>query len=473
MKRNMSLVLVLVLVLGVVGCTTSEETTDTVENEKEVIEENDSKSKAIYVRDLSIGDIVDGFEVTNVKIGDNNSLQLGFDKDFTVTGEVIAVPNVGTFFTPDLPNIEYSTLLFEEEEKSEIHITPPYTGTNSLDLYTINALIEQDGGVKNRGLDHNKVYRVKIDASSYRYETSDSIEPFSYYTIEKIELLESYMQEGSESTEEAVSSESESEEAYSDMSNVTTFKSDVFGKFDLNGDGFLEKIWFHSEKKELEVTVYSKDNTEGEVFTYTFDSPNLEDDYYTILKVTDRPNFFVIGIIDYGPSADYSTELYGILNLNNSGKWFGSLGEVPGKVVADYKFDTSSLEDFNTKALVSDDGTILAPKRLSGIIPHTWYGRSYYRFNNTDLVFKDTAPEDGYMYFTHVPLYLKDVLTVYTQPDLKSNSIVLQLDQDVTFTSTDNKEWIQLISDQYKTPLYYHVTDDDNNRKFEGFSAYD
>ena len=125
-------------------------------------------------------------------------------------------------------------------------------------------------------------------------------------------------------------------------SNYYKYKANELVAFDLDGDGSEEKIKYNTINGKLEIGGY-------EAIDIDITSPSLEKDHFIIIKFSDKFNtkMNMIGILDYGPSADYLTTLYSIVEPMGE-KCFVSVGMVTAEIVLPEQYDENNDYDFNS-----------------------------------------------------------------------------------------------------------------------------
>ncbi|MBH1939447.1 hypothetical protein I5677_00905 [Mobilitalea sibirica] len=252
-----------------------------------------------------------------------------------------------------------------------------------------------------------------------------------------------------------------------DSKNGTTFykyKSNVPVLFDLDEDGVKETITYNTTKGLISVEGY--DPIEVDVMF-------AETEYFVILRFSDTydSKLNLIGIIDFGPSDDYTTSFYGIVQTPDMNYGYYSLGTIPGMITPQQEYDETKMFDFNFKAVYLDHIGINAPVRLDIIARyHTWFGRNTFTYSPANVSLVDHGIIGLEHYVTSSKLSVIRDMIAYRSNDLVSDTVVLRAGSEVEMVATDNKEWIQV---RVNGSLGWVHAEDVNEDHFTGFTAYD
>jgi len=309
--------------------------------------------------------------------------------------------------------------------------------------------------------------RAKLEAEKKEEELKEQEEKKEQEKREQ-EKKDEKEQEEQKKEEEKQSSNNKSSSSddvliYSNNKNYYKYKTNKVVKFDIDEDGTKEEIIYDTNKGKLIVTGYDP------IDTYVDHGP----DYFIIIKFSDQYNtkMNMIGIIDYGPSDDYTTSLFSIIAPQGE-NWFGSVGRVEGEVVPPSEYDEDNGGDFAFKAVIRDGVGIEAPVRLN-IMSHlqTWWGRNDFTYYSTYCRLLDNSEKYEQDYETRLELNLEKDVTVYSEKDLNSKSSRIKGGQKVYFIATDNNEWIGIVSEDEN--MGWINIKDINNDNFSGFQAFD
>ncbi|OEF96987.1 hypothetical protein [Desulfuribacillus alkaliarsenatis] len=224
------------------------------------------------------------------------------------------------------------------------------------------------------------------------------------------------------------------------------FRTNETVLFDLNDDGNKEAIIYRTGTTESpgELVVSGFEPIE------IWDMPFGETEYFVIIRYKDEYNLEMnmIGIIDYGPSMDYTTTFYSIIAPMGE-DWFGYVGDVGGKLVPPTEYNDSNQggidTDWNYKAVLRYGEGIEAPVRLS-VTPGSWYGRNIFTYYTTYKTLIDNIDKYNRDYRTDLDLKVERSIKLYDEKSLSSSTTVLEAGQIVQMAMTDNAEWIYMIA---------------------------
>ncbi len=250
----------------------------------------------------------------------------------------------------------------------------------------------------------------------------------------------------------------------SDKVNYYKFESNQEVSFDIDNDGTDEKIKYITQENDglefgqvrLLVNNYEAIDLEG-IF--------IQEDYFLIIKFSDKhgTNMNMIGIIDYGPSNDYTTSFYAI--RNNGEKSLVNVGCIGGEIIPLDEYSESNMQHFNYMAVIRENQGIEAPTRLD-VMSQTWFGRSIYTFDEKiSRLVRNTA------YMTSSELTTLKDITIYKEKSLDSTSSIIKAGETVQLISTDNREWVEMYTNSSGKVWYnlnYFTLD-----SFEGYVVFD
>ncbi|KDR95624.1 hypothetical protein SAMN02745945_01475 [Peptoclostridium litorale DSM 5388] len=231
---------------------------------------------------------------------------------------------------------------------------------------------------------------------------------------------------------------------YTNDKNYWEYKPDSTVYSDLDGDGKDEEILFDSSTGKLLVNGYFRE------------AGNMQSTDYSSFAIIAFNDKFgadigkIIGIKDFGPSMDYTTTFYVYwteVNGQKSKNPIISVGTTGGLISRSDTFDRSNSEDFNTKAILTDEG-IEAPVRLEKI--HTWWGRNIFTYYGTYKSLINNIHKYDQDYDTSLGnnvLYQKESSTYYSEKDENSPSVISSGGQNIRMTKTDDNEWVYMVAD--------------------------
>ena len=202
---------------------------------------------------------------------------------------------------------------------------------------------------------------------------------------------------------------------------------------DLDGDGTEDEVYYFAvpDDTALSGTRYGLDvnstrflhpelDNPAEAYGIWLDYPDL--DYYYIVDLDTSDNYMEIAICDHGIN-DYP---YTYFFRYDSGT-LTCIGFVPG-LPADHE------------TVYNGDGTLLALSRLD--LLQTWFAQRKYALQDGTI-----ALVPGEFCNPNMGGYTVELLrevTVYTQPDLSSDTLTLAPSTSVTFPSTDGVNWVEV-----------------------------
>ena len=209
---------------------------------------------------------------------------------------------------------------------------------------------------------------------------------------------------------------------------------------DINGDGKTEKILY----KAIEAEDYSSVD-----YVFTVDDKDFSDqialefpdmEAYYLVDLDSTDSYIEIAIQDYGASDDNTTTFYRY-DTDGTIKSLGSISDLWS----------------SSGCYLQKDCKMIARGRLS--ILQTWFAPFTFELDKNGTIQEvelDTYyPDARFIYQNPI---LQDV-TVYTQRDLKSETVVLTPDDGpVSFTATDNKNWVEFKTKDGKT-YYLYMTE--------------
>ncbi|MGE4283207.1 MAG: hypothetical protein AB7G87_05740 [Clostridia bacterium] len=223
------------------------------------------------------------------------------------------------------------------------------------------------------------------------------------------------------------------------VSGYFKFRANATAYFDVDEDGKDEEIKYDTANGKLTINGYK---------AIDIDTMFAEKEYFVIVSFSDKfdNKMNMIGIIDYGPSNDYSTGLYSIIAPMGT-KAFVSVGTVPGELINQSRYDTESMDDFNYKAILKPGEGIEAPVRLSILPHHTWFGRNLFTYYTTYNQLIDNIEKYGQDYETRSELKIEKDIKAYSEKNMNSESVTIKAGQKVYLAATDNKEWIGMVAE--------------------------
>ncbi|NTV78495.1 MAG: DUF3298 and DUF4163 domain-containing protein, partial [Clostridiales bacterium] len=207
---------------------------------------------------------------------------------------------------------------------------------------------------------------------------------------------------------------------------------------DLNGDGKAEQILLdvtYSEEDYTATVTLSINGNVVPVDTY-FDYPDQE---YYLIDLDENDSYIEIAIQDYGPSDDPTTTF---LRYKEDGSTI-LLGEI-----------TDLWSSSNSQLL--ENGLLQGSSRLS--ILQTWFAPAIWKLNGDKLEKVDEEMYYPYENSMTDNQILKNI-TVYDEMDKASKATILTSeDGPIRFIATDNKNWIQLQTQDDRS-FYLFVND--------------
>lgn len=209
---------------------------------------------------------------------------------------------------------------------------------------------------------------------------------------------------------------------------------------DINGDGKEETIYYQ---------VTTSEETGGYNFVFTIDGKDFASHLsmegpdtisYYLVDIDNTDDFIEIAVQDYGPSSDYSTFFYRY-QTDGSLKDLGAVSDL-------WSGDSNYLES---------NGVISGNQRL-GLL-QTWYAPCTWKLGADGTL----VEQEQDMYYpttgNNVSNKILRNVFVYSEMDLNSEAVELTPeDGSVTFTATDNKNWVELVTKD-KRSLYLYIKD--------------
>ncbi len=424
---------------------------------------NTEVSAVVNAADLAVGDEIDGHVISEYVFKDSEELTLGLEGSYEVEGAILySEYDEGWVFSGERKGDETTIQFLIGNDP--FNIIPPYSGMLSIsakDQSYLESLAGEDLVDRLKG---GNQLNVKMIVENYRFYGKTHSTPYASFDIVEVKSFE-YDQKVDNEAENGEPSQASSEPLIeTNGTNFYKFKANETVSFDLNNDGVDEEIYYNSDAGSINVKGFD---------AIPVDFQSRERDYFLILKYSDsyatEVTFHMIGIVDYGPSGDYETHLYAIIEPMGE-EWFGTVGSVPGEVVDVGNYDDEDLDDFNYKAVVREGEGIDAPVRL-GVLPQTWWGRSLFIFHVRDLRLVDWNKRNSGNYVTRLALTLNKNINAYKAQDLNADRIEIAGNQNITVVATDNKEWISIMGED-GTIGWVHL-DQIEEDTFSGFRAWD
>ncbi len=159
---------------------------------------------------------------------------------------------------------------------------------------------------------------------------------------------------------------------------------------------------------------------------------------YYILDIDTSDSYREIAILDEGPSNDPRTYIFRY--TGEELKYCGYVTDFP---------------DHSTFC-TNGDGSITASKRLS--ILQTWWADATWKLSDEDILVEQSRD----MYYTYQPVpeeattnHATRELKLYKRPDKTSASITVKKGEIIQLTATDNKNWIEIISESGTIGWFY------------------
>lgn len=206
---------------------------------------------------------------------------------------------------------------------------------------------------------------------------------------------------------------------------------------DINGDGKEETIYYQVTTSE-ETGGYNFEFTiDGKDFASLLSMEGPDNLSYYLVDIDNTDDFIEIAVQDYGPSSDYNTFFYRY-QTDGSLKDLGAVSDL-------WSGDSNYLES---------NGLISGNQRLA--LLQTWYAPCTWKLGTDGVL----VQQEQDMYYpttgnTVSNSILRNV-SVYSAMDLKSEAVELTPeDGAVTFTATDNKNWVEFVTKDGRTFYLY------------------
>lgn len=214
---------------------------------------------------------------------------------------------------------------------------------------------------------------------------------------------------------------------------------------DLNGDGVHTVSYaLKMEEDESGIVVNAEISDfaiDGRDFTkrlselgIVMDSPGTDCFYIVDLDASD--SYKEIALFDQGPSDDPVT--YFLRYQNGDIRLVGSVPDNPVSDTCHFQNDASSR------------GEVIARFRLS--ILQTWYAEGYWKVNSAGKL--SFEPQAVYYPIGDCEAALLCELPLYTAPDREGEFFMAEPEK-VTFTATDDKNWVQLETENGTSGWFY------------------
>ncbi len=149
-------------------------------------------------------------------------------------------------------------------------------------------------------------------------------------------------------------------------------------------------------------------------------------DAYYLVDLDASDGYYEIALVDYGPSDDEVCYLF----RYDSGS-MSYLGWIP------------SCPEYDTITFYGD-GTVQALCTMD--VMQTWRGFRTYQLSEGTIAAVEGELFTPYSYDDAQEVYLKVALTVYAEPDLSADTLVLEPSEDaLSFPLTDGESWVQIV----------------------------
>ena len=410
---------------------------------------------------------------------------IGLDGEYTVSGEIFYEDNFYSSIVLSIDDCEVLPTKIAFMFDEEFVIAPPL-GTFEMGK-NLDVLISTVGNEVVKSIENGKRLKVKLVADDFGYYTENHSEPF--YGVKIVNILDAMIDskpvlidsssnnDSSKSTDPMVINKEALIE--SSGNNYYKFKSNTNVYFDIDQDGINEKINYSIDNDNLKAKLIIDGYNPIEIETF-----QAETSWFQIINFTDKygTNMNMIGLFDYGPSADPVTTLYSIIAPNGT-KSFVSVGTINAQLVDKSKYINISdsydfskeatteylafSEDFIGKAFLIENEGIEAPVYLSINIPQVWYGRTLFTYYSTYCSLVDSSEKYDTDYKTYSVLSVTNNVKAYANKDINSEFNFITSGQNVLLYSTDNKDWVAMEAED-GTKGWVHVNDISNDN-FDGF----
>jgi hypothetical protein len=473
--KILSVVICLMLVMVVIGgCSLNQKSEGTLEKVKtkdnNVIDDtvNDDISQTpeiIDIKDLKVGSSFEEFTVKQIslEVNDDGSVAdfaLSLEGEFTSEGTLSYSDFMGGIvFSMD--TCQFSTKILLSDTLGTINPFNWMIGFRNQD-----ELISQLGEVTYNKLLNDPEYKIDLVLRVKDYGFFCIIPGEADGSLELIEIKE-IVEVNNTATKPASSDDTLIE---SNGVNYYKFKSNETVSFDIDEDGTDELIKYTVGQDGLEFW-QAKLSVDG-YQDVEIDGGSFQPDYFIIIKFSDKyeNKMNLIGIIDYGPSSDYLTNLYSIVDPTGRGKSLVSVGSVTAEIVTPDKYNENDMNDFNYLAVLLENEGIEAPVRLS-CMSQTWFGRSLYTYYTTYVSLIDNTKKYNVDYITKNDLTTAKDIKLYEIKDVNTNSITIKAGEKVHLTATDNSEWVEMYSDDGGKGWF--SLKDFTFESFEGYTMFD
>lgn len=224
------------------------------------------------------------------------------------------------------------------------------------------------------------------------------------------------------------------------------YPSNEIVEIDINSDGEKESIQMLIKGEEVILKVNDQSIEIGF-------APFLRNNSFKLVDLDTEDNLYEIIIEDLGPSDDPTTTLY-----YYDGEKINKVATVEGFIDGD--MDRSNV-------YISGDGTLTAPMRLS--ILQTWFTEVSYKLNENhqlEMLFQQ-------WYLTNHKVTTTETCDLFTSPNVDSDVITVDSDQELIFTKTDNEKWIEVKLSDGRIGWLYIDQSIDYMSKFNGLALYD